>query len=262
MFAEIDKTAFQTLPVALVGSGNLPKQGPIERPYGMECHQFLWVTRGSGTFTAQGETFTLEEGEGFFVRAGVPHAYRGEALSTAWFTFTMPPRTLDYLGVGQWLRFRTPSFLPGERATLEQFACGESTPLSRSVSTYALIAEIVSVVLPVANTLEGRVLRYLEAHYAEPLTLEEIAAHVGTDRFGLCHNYRKKRGRTVMEDLNAIRIAKAKRFLCYSTETVERIGKMCGFENASYFSKRFREECGKTPGQYRQAKAEKAGRGG
>lgn len=257
MFAEIDKNALCHLPVALATIGDSPRQVPVDRPYGMEYHQFLWVTQGGGVFRVDGENFSLSEGEGFFARAEVPNSYHGEDFSTAWFTFTMSADLLDFLGVGRWFRFTVPAFLAHEKASLERFCCGESTPLSRSVNTYALVSEILGALLPGPVSMEQQVLRYLEIHYAEPLTLDEIASHAGTDRFTLCHTYKSKRGKTVMEELNAIRIAKAKRFLRYTTDTVEHIGKMCGFENASYFSKRFREQCGKTPGVYREDKLKK-----
>ena len=93
---------------------------------------------------------------------------------------------------------------------------------------------------------------YLEQHYAEPLTLDDVAAVAGTDRFSLCHIYAKERGTTVMEDLLRIRIEKAKRLLRFYTMPVGQVGKSCGFSDASYFSLRFREICGCSPKEYRR----------
>ena len=70
--------------------------------------------------------------------------------------------------------------------------------------------------------------------------------------FAFCRYYVRERGVTVMEDLFRIRIAKAKRLLRYSDESVESVGRACGFESPSYFSKRIRKAVGCTPVEYRK----------
>ena len=97
-----------------------------------------------------------------------------------------------------------------------------------------------------------RVRRLLEQRYAEPLTLLEIAEYLNTDRFLLCHLYKQEYGITMMDDLNRIRIQKAKKFLKSSSEPIETVGKLCGFDSPSYFGKRFRETVGCTPTDYRK----------
>ena len=114
------------------------------------------------------------------------------------------------------------------------------------------MTELFSTILSSADTLSVRVLRLLEQRYSEPLTLYDIADEFGVDRFSLCRTYKAERGVTVMEDLNRIRIAKAKRFLKYGTDPIEKVGQLCGYESASYFGKRFRESVGQTPAEYRK----------
>ena len=63
--------------------------------------------------------------------------------------------------------------------------------------------------------------------------------------------YKKEHGITVMDDLNRIRIAKAKRFLRYGSASVAEVGKQCGFDSPSYFGKCFKEATGYTPTEYR-----------
>jgi YesN/AraC family two-component response regulator len=164
----------------------------------------------------------------------------------------MSAQTLDYLGVGDFLRFSVPSYLDRETAHLMALANGNSTLLSRSAAGYAYVTELFSTILASTDTLSTRVLRLLEQRYAEPLTLYNIADEFHTDRFALCRAYKQERGVTVMEDLNRIRIAKAKRFLKYGADPIEKVGRMCGFDSPSYFGKRFRESVGQTPAEYRK----------
>lgn len=252
MFAEIHKNRDIALPFVLTSLGESIKQVPVHRPEGFNFHQFIWVKGGSGLFEVAGERFTLQAGEGMFTRAHTPHSYEGKPFHTAWCTFTLSDKTLDYLGVGNYLRFTVPPSLDRETAHLLALANGKSTLLSRSAAGYTYVTELFSTILSSAETLSVRVLQLLEQRYSEPLTLYDIADEFGIDRFSLCRTYKSERGVTVMEDLNRIRIAKAKRFLKYGNDPIEKVGKMCGFESPSYFGKRFREAVGQTPAEYRK----------
>ena len=164
----------------------------------------------------------------------------------------MRDETLDYLGVSDWMRFTGPSNLDCEFEELCRFASGSSTVLSRSAAGYQFVTDLFEAILAPKDSVATRVLRFLEHRYGDPLTLDEIAAEVGMDRFAFCRYYTQVRGVSVMEDLFRIRIAKSKRLLKYSTDTVELVGKMCGSDSPSYFGKRFREAVGCTPAEYRR----------
>lgn len=252
IFAEIDKKAFDLLPFVLNTVGEDEHQPPIVLPRGSIYHEFLWVTAGAADFSVGEEHFSLPAGEGVFMRAGVPHSYRGETLSTAWCTFVGGEGLLDYVGVGDFYRFSVPNFLSDDAAALYRLAVGDSTVLSRADAGYHLVSELLLATAAAKSTPAARVRSYLEQHYAEPLTLDDVAAVAGTDRFSLCHIYAKERGTTVMEDLLRIRIEKAKRLLRFYTMPVGQVGKSCGFSDASYFSLRFREICGCSPKEYRR----------
>ena len=134
-----------------------------------------------------------------------------------------------------------------------RFAEGESTPITRSAAGYSYVMELLSSIITSGeSSLSTRVLEFLERRYQEPISLLDISEEMHTDRFSLCRIYKRERGVTVMDDLCRIRIAKAKRFLRYSTEPVERVCRLCGFESHSYFTKRFHAVTGLTPTEYRQ----------
>lgn len=251
MFAEINKEAFSYLPFVLNTVGQSPDQRPINHPAGINYHEFIWVKHGCGSFTVDGNSFTLTDGQGVFIRRGVPHSYEGDNFHTSWLTFSMDESALDFLSVPRFLRFNVPDFLDAENSALEEFSNGDSTVLSRSSAGYSCVTELFSAVLPSADSPDILIRHYLESHYSSPVTLDEIALHVGMTRYSVCRYYMKKRGISVMDELSRIRIAKAKRFLRYTSDPVEKIGRMCGFESASYFAKRFRLACGKSPAAYR-----------
>lgn len=251
MFAEIDKNAFRTMPFVLNTVGSFEKQPPISLPVGSAYHEFLWVTGGCGMFTVRDEKLRLEAGHGIFLRAGVPHTYSGSPFSTAWCTFIGGDGLLDYAGVREFYTFAVPSFLPEEAEALLRFAAGESNVISRAAAVFHLVTELLLATAAQDTSLSARVRSYLERHYADPVTLDDVAAAVGTDRFSLCHIYQREKDTSVMEDLYRIRIEKAKRFLRFSPDPIAKVGRMCGFSDASYFTYRFRLACGCTPKEYR-----------
>lgn len=252
MFVEIHKELNNALPFVLSTVGCNDPQGPIFRSKGLGAHQFIWVTAGSGSFSVGEETFVLHEGEGIFFRADVPHSYQGKCFSTAWCTFWLEDKALDYLGVPDWMRFQTPKNQDLEHRQLQEFAMGDSTAITRSAAGYSYVMDFFSNILPTDDSPVAQVLRTLERRYAEPLSLTELADTVHMDRYALCRIYKRERGTTIMEDLQKIRIAKAKRLLKYSADSIEAIGSLCGFESPSYFGKRFREAVGCSPGDYRR----------
>ena len=253
MFAEINKNALHTLPFALATLGESRKQTPVHRPQGNSFHEVLWLRGGSGLFRIGEESRVLCEGEGMFVREGIPHSYEGEPFHTAWLTFRGGDGLLDFCDIPPYLFFRVPSFLESATAELQRLVETNSTPISRAAATCTYITDLIAAIRRPSEPPEERVRLYLENRYSEPLTLEDIAAYAGMNRYALCRYWRRVRGCGVMDELKQIRIAKAKRFLRFSSDPIERIGQMCGFESPSYFSKRFREVCGCTPAEYRKA---------
>ena len=252
MFAEINKEALAVLPFSIHTLGESKKQAAVNRPEGFGYNHLLWVTGGSGVFEVKGNIFTLESGEGLFMRKCIPHSYRGDSLSTMWFTFALADNVLDYMGIGEYFTFNAPDTLSTEATQLMSFANGNSNPVTRSSAGYSFIMDLFTKILSDKISFADKVIDILERKYSELLSLDDIAEELCTDKYSLCRNFKNEKGSTVMDELFKIRISKAKRFLKMSDDNVADIGMMCGFENPCYFIKRFREAVGCTPAQYRK----------
>ena len=234
MFAEIHREFYDALPLVLCTLGESTRQGAVDRPEGFEFHQFIWIVEGEGTFSAGGQCFFLGKDEGMFFRRNVPHRYESCAgMHTAWCTFRGAEGVLDYYHAPDFFRFRVPAALGAATASLAEVCEGNSTIISRSAAGYGWLTEVMEALFATSASLSVQIRQFLENHYGEPLTLDEIARQVRMDRFALC------------------RVAKAKQFLRYSSKSIEEIGRLCGFESPSYFGKRFREEAGCSPREYR-----------
>lgn len=259
MFAEIRREYLRAdepcpLPMVVCGIGDTAVQNAVDRPEGFQFHHVLWVAQGEGRFTLAGQSRVLAAGTGFFCRRGVPHAYEraGEQFSTRWLTFLGGESALGYYDAPDAFFFDCLRDMDTATDELDRLCRENSTPLSRSAAGFQWLSQWLSAVFEPQPTPVTRVQRYLETNYAKPLTLEEIGASVGMDRFTLCRQFRAQTGVTVMEQLKRIRIAKAKQFLRYTAFSMEEIGMMCGYGSPSYFGKLFRAATGRTPRAYRE----------
>lgn len=104
-----------------------------------------------------------------------------------------------------------------------------------------------------AQRLVRQAMAYMQAHYAEPLSREEVAAHVGLSDDYLTSCFHKELGLTPVAYLNRYRVQQAKRLLKNTHESITEIGLAVGFSGSSYFSRIFHRETGMSPAEYRRS---------
>ncbi|MDL2317769.1 AraC family transcriptional regulator [Eubacteriales bacterium OttesenSCG-928-A19] len=95
------------------------------------------------------------------------------------------------------------------------------------------------------------ILSYIHAHYAEKITMDDIARHVSISRSECFRCFKRFMNKKPVEYINEYRLSKAVRLLCGTGKSITEICAECGFVSASYFSKLFRQLYGLTPLQYR-----------
>lgn len=103
------------------------------------------------------------------------------------------------------------------------------------------------------SEMSRQVIRYLEKHYAESISLDEIAQAVGYNKSYMCTSFKKNTRITINDCLNMIRIRRAAELIAYSDNDLSRIASMCGFSTVSHFNQVFLKNVGTTPGQCRKA---------
>lgn len=96
-----------------------------------------------------------------------------------------------------------------------------------------------------------KMLSYIREHYAEAVTLEEIArsANISHSEAGRCFNAYV--GCSPVDALIQHRLQVAHRLIKDTTRSLQEISYSCGFNSVHYFSRQFRKTYGYTPGQYR-----------
>ncbi|MCZ7646458.1 MAG: AraC family transcriptional regulator [Planctomycetota bacterium] len=98
--------------------------------------------------------------------------------------------------------------------------------------------------------LSADVYTWLQAHYGEPVGLEDLAAHFGVSPFNLCRGFSQARGLSVVESLTQIRMEHARALLEEGKLSVKEIAARIGYADANYFAKVFRRAHGQSPSAF------------
>lgn len=85
--------------------------------------------------------------------------------------------------------------------------------------------------------------------------VSEMAKRVGMSRSGLQHNYKKMFGVSIMQDVIASRIERAKRRLIGTNASISEISRACGYNCEYSFMRQFKERTGYTPTEFRNVAA-------
>jgi transcriptional regulator GlxA family with amidase domain len=105
--------------------------------------------------------------------------------------------------------------------------------------------------LGVQNSKVLTIIELMEAHLSEPLSLLDIADHVGLSRRQIERLFRTEMGRSPARYYLEIRLDRARHLLIQSSLPVVEVAVACGFVSASHFSKCYRELYARSPQQER-----------
>ena len=102
-----------------------------------------------------------------------------------------------------------------------------------------------------AMELIDRVKKYIQAHFAENLTLTVLSEVFFVCPAYLSRLFKKKTGINFVDYLTNLRMEKAKEFLAIPSMKVYTVAEMVGYENPRYFSRLFKDATGTSPQEYR-----------
>lgn len=249
-----------------------------------EEFEFILGVKGPLMVDVNKARLTLRTGQGVFLNAGVLHAVEqsqeGDALLHSG---VFHPRLVGGMDTVFWQKLIRPLQQPGAPAF---FLLDEAVPWQREVLTclreawqevadepfdyenrvrYHLSAALrllstqcvggrtkVSQQEQIAAERMKQMLRFVEEHYAEELTVERIAACVALSESACLRSFRQLLGITPIQYVKQFRVEKAAELLRSTRLRTGEIGAECGFSDGSYFIKTFREIKHCTPKEYRE----------
>lgn len=95
--------------------------------------------------------------------------------------------------------------------------------------------------------------QYIREKFAQPLTANTLAALAGYSRSHFSRIFSQSEGETLEEHIINVRIEEATRLLHKGNMSVKEIAFACGFLDASYFSKLYKNRMGISPGSIRKS---------
>lgn len=98
----------------------------------------------------------------------------------------------------------------------------------------------------------GKLQRWLDGCYAQPLSLEAMAQQVHLSSRTLLRRFKLATGLTPNDYLQRLRICAAETRLAHSSEAVEQVAVSVGYADRAAFAKLFKRITGNTPNEYRR----------
>ncbi len=223
-----------------------------------------FVTDGHGTYAVGGRTFALSRGDMFLIRPEEAIRYAADAddpWSYCWVGFggldaPMLVTQTDF-GVGRYVLhfdgtepgallaaiYRTHGSLPHEAARM-------------TGNLYAFLAWLIeraSFAKPARMAAHWHVQRacaFIANNFAEAITIEDVAAHVGLSRSQLFRVFEQQLDCSPVRYLAQFRMRQACLLLRRTNLPIKAVALSVGYGDPLYFSRRFREIVGVSPTEY------------
>lgn len=231
---------------------------------------FQYTLSGSGVFEIGNNSYTVESGEAFIAEIPSDHRYYFPHDSDGWEFMFITLVGIEAAECWRYMKDQRGSILkipPDSRLiqllirvyqeTLEEkitdafYASAKAYEFIMECYRYIKNLEKETQVLPLQIT---KALSFIQTHYHEPITLEEIAKISGYSRFYFIKQFQHQLNSTPVQYLTKIRIQKAADLLRTTSLSVTDIALQVGFANANYFNKVFRKAVGVSAGTFRESK--------
>lgn len=238
--------------------------------------ELFYVVHGSGTFVAEGMEFSVGKNDMVIINPHVQHTEKS--------LYTTP---LEYIVLGiDGLAFSFDQIASVQDRMLIQTASGDVykyntqnsyvyaylnimlEEITKKEENYEAVCQnLLEVILlcmlrnnnlsiiQSSNILLNRecaqIKNYLDANYAENITLDTLASFSHMNKYYIAHAFTKYMGVSPITYLLQKRIEEGKSLLSSTSHSISQISTSLGFSSQSYFSQAFKKATGKTPIQYR-----------
>jgi len=249
-----------------------------ERPdpdvFSRHCHahyEIIYVVRGAGKYVVEGEQYELRPETLMVFRPGEFHyvnVRRDEPYERYVFHFAVEGLS----GVDDAVeKLQAKPFGEGNFYAIGDFPLsvaplfarfGALTTLPRHVAdrmAVLILSEVlllISLANPAAHKpareepLGARVIRYVNAHIAEPLSLDGIANEFYVSKFYLCRAFKRHNGISILGYINSKRVMMARQMI-ESGEAAAVVSDRVGFADYSTFYRAYRKAYGHAPTEAR-----------
>jgi AraC-like DNA-binding protein len=225
------------------------------------------ITSGEGELTSGSESFSVSEGECFFIDCNKPHCYKGSA-NNPWeilyihFNGSTSAEYYDYFRSQSKPVFHPAAFDRVTTLINDIIRIHESCTPYAEIVTSDLILRLLTISLTSSSDRNGNdtvlikklaaVHSYIDNNFCDEISLEMLSSQFYISKFYLAREYKKIYGRTIFQHIITARINYGKQLLRFSDKSVEEISQLCGFNDRSYFARQFKKSENVTCFAYRK----------
>ena len=217
------------------------------------------VLAGDGVDDGDKGTRPVGAQDVLFTPSYVPHGYRF-GKSARWFNIQMADSWLERVTDGQHRLPKNAEVLKGHRAAVWMARVRAEAQLRDSVSSLSIDGAILLMLAELSRTADDgaatrprwlrRVEEAIDATFAAPPSMEELATLAGVHPRHLLRTFRRYHGTTVAQYVRQRQLQQARLALATSTQPLAMIAVDAGFSDQAHFTRVFRHTYGETPGEY------------
>ncbi len=234
-------------PVVLNTASNYFKQGVVNRPFGADYHQILFVLEGKGTLTYKNKIFTLDKGCSFYTAPNIPISYQGTDNMIVAF-LTVRGDALSQLAKF----YRCKGFLFFSDVDIRKYLLDINAIIDEyqsykregiiSLLSYSVYVNFFEHQQKKLNIFD-EIAIYIDKNFTKKITLNDIALTFGISVSKLCCDFKKRFNCTVFEYILKLRLNYARNiFLTNNDARTKDVALSCGFEDISYFCKAYKQK--------------------
>jgi LacI family transcriptional regulator len=136
---------------------------------------------------------------------------------------------------------------------LDKLMDGKSAPRHPiHVPAAGVVARRSSDILTIKHGGVARSLRYIWEHSHEPICVKDLVGVSAMSRRGMHKAFLENLGRTPGQELQRVRIERAKKLLTESDHKIETLAGMCGYQSTNSFCIAFKRASGMSAKQFRE----------
>ncbi len=137
---------------------------------------------------------------------------------------------------------------------LDQLMSGKPPPAAPiRVPARGVVVRRSSDILAIKHRGVARSLRFIWEHSHEPICVKDLVGVAAMSRRGMHKAFLENIGRTPGQELQRVRIERAKKFLAESNNKIETLAKMCGYQSINSFCIAFKRTTGMSAKRYRES---------
>ncbi len=245
--------------------------------------ELTWIMSGQIEYLVNDKKYLLKEGDGLFCNSNSLHSgYMKDGQDCKYLSLTFHPRFIygyensllqtkyvDFITSNEsWHSLGLESETDWHRDIIGQirkiYHMSQTPPPDYELRVHLILAEIWQKLYSYYNSLPASehhpqkhlarlkdILSFIQEHYAQELSLDEIAEHVNICKSECCRFFKKYMKMTIFDYILFLRVQNSLPLL-REGESITKIASMTGFSTSAYYGQIFKRYMGCSPSKYRR----------